>query len=129
MVEPGGRGERSLDRRCLVFYDGVLSYAEVERKCEPDRPVSPARMRCEARRPGGACTTKQPSVRDRFLRDLPADVVVPVNPMNRTLEIEHMLGDSECQVLFTAQDIAAESRPLLLKERSVTSSSGRIPTI
>ncbi len=42
-------------------------------------------------------------------------VVVPVNPMNMTIELRHYVRDSGARVAFVAQDIHAQMRPLLGK--------------
>ena len=44
-----------------------------------------------------------------FYAILRADAaVVPINPMNRTGEVEHMLDDSGASVLFAAQELASQ---------------------
>ncbi len=102
------------DRRCLVFYDGVVSYAEVQRQCE--LLAGFLQNECGVRRGDRVAIYMQnsPQFVIAFYAILRADAaVVPINPMNRTAEIEHMLDDSETRVLFASQEIASQALPLL----------------
>ncbi|MFC5519586.1 long-chain fatty acid--CoA ligase [Polaromonas jejuensis] len=96
------------DKPALVFFDRVLSYAEVVRQAE--------RL---------AATLHRLGVRkgDRVLLDmqncpqwviahfavLRADaVVVPVNPMNRAEELKHYITDPDVKVAIIVADLASE---------------------
>ena len=96
------------DKPALVFFDRVLSYAEVLRQAE--------RL---------AATLHRLGVRkgDRVLLDLQNcpqwvvahfailranAVVVPVNPMNRAEELKHYITDPDARVAITSADLAAE---------------------
>jgi fatty-acyl-CoA synthase len=105
---------RSPDSRCLVFYDAVLPYADVKRQCE--RMAAFLQRECGVKRGDrvGLYMQNSPQFVIAYYAILRADAaVVPINPMNRTAEIEYMLDDSETHVLFAAQEIAAQAVPLL----------------
>lgn len=106
--------ERFPDRRCLVFYDSVLTYAEFKRECE--RMAGFLQRECGVKKGDRVALFMQnsPQFVIAFYATLRADAaVVPINPMNRTIEIEHMLDDSQCAVLFASQELAAQALPLL----------------
>jgi fatty-acyl-CoA synthase len=102
------------DKPFLVFYDSALGFADFRRQAE--------QVAGWLQRVGGVQRG------DRVLLDaqncpqwvvayyaiLRADaVVVPVNPMNRTEELRHMVGDSGARVAFVAQDLLPQMAPLL----------------
>jgi fatty-acyl-CoA synthase len=105
---------RSPDHRCLVFYDSVLSYSEFMREAE--RMAGFLQRECGVKRGDRVALYMQnsPQFIIAFYAILRADAaVVPVNPMNRTAEIEYMLDDSGARVLFASQELAAQALPLL----------------
>jgi fatty-acyl-CoA synthase len=106
--------ERFPDRRCLVFYDSVLTYSEFKRECE--RMAGFLQRECGVKKGDRVALFMQnsPQFVIAFYATLRADAaVVPINPMNRTIEIEHMLDDSQCSVLFASQELADQALPLL----------------
>ena len=105
---------RSPDRRCLVFYDSVLTYAEVKRQSE--YLAGFLQHECGVKRGDRVALYMQnsPQFVIAFYAILRADAaVVPINPMNRTAEIEYMLDDSQTGVLLASQEIAPQALPLL----------------
>lgn len=99
---------------CTVFYDSQLSYAELARECE--RLAGFLQHACGVRRGDRVALFMQnsPQFVIGFYAILRADaVVVPINPMNRTGEIEYMLDDSGSKVLLAAQDLVPQALPLL----------------
>jgi fatty-acyl-CoA synthase len=102
------------DRKCLVFYESVLTYAAVQAECE--RMAAFLQQECGVKRGDRVALYMQnsPQFAIAFYAILRADaVVVPINPMNLGAEIDYMLRDSEATVMFAAQDIAANAVPLL----------------
>jgi len=105
---------RDPNRGCLVFYESVLTYAQVE--AEAERLAGFLQHECGVKRGDrvGLYMQNSPQFLLAFYAILRADaVVVPINPMNLTGEIEHMLRDSEANVMFAAQEVAANALPLL----------------
>lgn len=108
---------QSPDNRCLVFYDTVLSYSQVKRECE--RMAGFLQRECGVKRGDRVAIYMQnsPQFVIAYYAILRADaVVVPINPMNLTGEIEYMLDDSETHVLFASQEVAAQALPILGKK-------------
>jgi fatty-acyl-CoA synthase len=109
-----GSAARFPDRRCLVFYDSVLPYAEVKR--ESEYLAGFLQHECGVKRGDrvGLYMQNSPQFVIAFYAILRADAaVVPINPMNRTAEIEYMLDDSQTGVLLASQEIAPQALPLL----------------
>jgi fatty-acyl-CoA synthase len=105
---------RAPDQKCTVFYDSVLSYAELVRECE--RLAGFLQHVCGVGRGERVALFMQnsPQFVIGFYAILRADaVVVPINPMNRTAEIDYMLSDSGSKVLLAAQDLVPQALPLL----------------
>jgi fatty-acyl-CoA synthase len=101
-------------RACTVFYDNTLSYAELKRECE--RLAGFLQHECGVKRGDRVALYMQnsPQFVIGFYAILRADaVVVPINPMNRTAEIEYMLSDSGSTVLLATQELAPQALPLL----------------
>jgi fatty-acyl-CoA synthase len=102
------------DRACLVFYDSVLTYAQVKQECE--RLAGYLQHECGVKRGDRVALYMQNSPQwvIAFYAILRADAaVVPVNPMNRTQELEYMLADSGSDVLIAAQELVPQILPLL----------------
>jgi fatty-acyl-CoA synthase len=105
---------RAPDRSAIVFYESVISYAELEAECE--RLAGFLQRECGVKRGDRVAIYMQnsPQFIVAFYAILRADaVVVPINPMNLTAEIEYMLRDSEANVMFASQEIAPKAFPLL----------------
>jgi fatty-acyl-CoA synthase len=102
------------DKQCLIFYGSILTYAAVARECE--RMAGFLQRECGVKRGDRVALYMQnsPQFVIAYYAILRADaVVVPINPMNLTNEIEYMLRDSGATVMFAAQDIAVHATPLL----------------
>src|SRR6185437_7237498 len=87
-------------RRAMVFYDSAISYAQLERECE--QLAGFLQRDCGVKRGDRVALYMQnsPQFVIAYYAILRADaVVVPVNPMNLTAEIEYMLRDSEATVM------------------------------
>ena len=102
------------DRRAIVFYDGVLSYADLARECE--RLAGYLQTECGVKRGDRVALYMQNSPQwvIAFYAILRADaVVVPVNPMNLTAEVQYMLEDSGAAVMLASQEVAPAALPLV----------------
>jgi fatty-acyl-CoA synthase len=109
-------------RPAIIFYDSVLSYAELER--EAGRLAGFLQADCGVRRGDRVAVQllNSPQFVISFYAILRADaMVVPVNSMNRTAELAHIIADSGSRVLITSQDSFPQSEPLLGKhlERAI----------
>ncbi len=105
---------RAPDRPAIVFYDKTLTYRELERECE--RLAGFLQRECGVARGDRVALYMQnsPQFVIAFYAILRADaVVVPVNPMNLTGELDYMLRDSEASVMIASQETAANAVPLL----------------
>jgi fatty-acyl-CoA synthase len=101
-------------RPCAIYYDSTLNYAEFMRECE--RLAGFLQHACGVRRGDRVALYMQncPQFMLGYYAILRADaVVVPINPMNRSAEVEYMLDDSGAHVALAAQDLAPEIQPLL----------------
>jgi fatty-acyl-CoA synthase len=95
------------DRRAIVFYDGVLTYADLARECE--RLAGYLQRECGVKKGDRVALYMQNSPQwvIAYYAILRADaVVVPVNPMNLTEEVKYMLEDSGAEVLLASQEVA-----------------------
>ncbi|MGH7437905.1 MAG: AMP-binding protein, partial [Polyangiaceae bacterium] len=102
------------DRRAIVFYDGVLSYADLARECE--HLAGYLQAECGVKRGDRVALYMQNSPQwvIAFYAILRADaVVVPVNPMNLAAEVKYMLEDSGAAVLIASQEVAPNALPLV----------------
>jgi fatty-acyl-CoA synthase len=102
------------DRRAIVFYDSAIAYARLKR--ETEHLAGFLQRECGVKRGDRVALYMQnsPQFIIAFYAILRADaVVVPVNPMNLTGEIEYMLRDSGATVMFASQEIAHNATPLL----------------
>jgi fatty-acyl-CoA synthase len=101
-------------RPAINFYDSSLSYAELQRECE--RLAGFLQTRCGVRRGDRVALYLQnsPQFIIGYYAILRADaMVVPINPMNLTKEVGHIVGDSGAKVLIAAQDQLSRIEPLL----------------
>jgi fatty-acyl-CoA synthase len=102
------------NKPCTVFYDSVLSYADVKRDAE--RLAGFLQQVCGVQRGDRVALFMQnaPQFVLAYYAVLRADaVVVPINPMNQTPELAYMLKDSGARVVILAQDLLAQVEPLL----------------
>jgi fatty-acyl-CoA synthase len=105
---------RDPNKACLVLYDSILSYGQVQAECE--RLAGFLQKECGVKRGDrvGLYMQNSPQWVIAFYAILRADAaVVPVNPMNRTAEVDYMLQDSGATVLIAAQELASQVTPLL----------------
>ena len=99
---------------CVVFYDAALTYAEVRREAE--RLAGFLQSQCGVRRGDrvGLYMQNSPQFVIGFHAILRADaMVVLINPMNLTAEVDHILRDSGATVLLAAQELFPRIEPLL----------------
>ena len=109
-------------RPATIFYDSVASYAQLER--EARRLAGFLQAQCGVRRGDRVAVQlhNSPQFVVAFYAILRADaMVVPVNSMNRTAELAHIIADSGARVLITSLDLLPQSEPLLGKhlERTI----------
>ncbi len=105
--------QRYPDRNAILYYDTPITYAELER---------------ESLALAGYLTSRGVGRGDRvllYMQNAPQyviafyailranAVVVPVNPMNRTGEIEHYARDTEARLCLCGQERLGEATPLL----------------
>jgi fatty-acyl-CoA synthase len=103
----------------IIFYDSVLRYSEFKRQAE--LLAGYLQRECGVKRGDRVALYMQncPQFMVAFYAVLRADaVVVPVNPMNVTNELEYMLQDSGADVVFVAQERFDQVRPLLRNDGS-----------
>ncbi len=102
------------DKSYLIFYDTPVSFAEFHDEAE--------RVAGWLQREGGVkkgdrvllFMQNSPQYVVGYYGILRADaVVVPVNPMNLTLELRHYVKDSGATVAIVAQELFAQMKPLL----------------
>lgn len=102
------------DRACLNFYDSILSFAEFRREAE--RLAGYLQSVCGVKRGDRVALYLQnsPQFVIAYYAILRADaMVVPINPMNLTKEVAHIVNDSGARTLVVAQDQLARIEPLL----------------
>jgi fatty-acyl-CoA synthase len=104
------------NKAATVFYDSVLSYGELRRQAE--RLAGFLQSRCGVQRGDRVALQlhNSPQFVIAYYAVLRADaMVVPVNCMNRTAELTHVIEDSGARVLITSQDLYPQAEPLLGK--------------
>jgi len=102
------------DRACLVFYDGVTTYSELKQQAE--WLAGFLQRECGVRRGDRVALFMQncPQFVIAYYGILRADaVVVPVNCMNLTQELGHIVRDAGAKVIVTSQDLYGRIEPLL----------------
>ena len=102
------------DKPFLVFYGEKISYARFQ--AETERLAGYLQHECGVGRGDRVLLDMQssPQFAIGYYAILRADaVVVPVNPMNLTLELEHFVSDSGAKVALVAQEVFAQWEPLL----------------
>ncbi len=96
------------DKAALVFFDRVLSYAELLQKAE----LLASYLYGLGVRKGDRvvlCMQNCPQLVIAHFAILRANaVVVPVNPMNRSEELKHYITDPDSKVAITTSDLAPE---------------------
>ena len=104
------------DKAALLYYGSALSYAALER--EVRALAGFLQLRCGVKRGDRVLLYAQnsPQFIIAYYAVLRADaVVVPVNPMNKSAELAHYIGDSDARVAIAAQELYAEIEPHLAK--------------
>lgn len=102
------------DKPALIFYDAVLTYAQL--KDEVDRLAGYLQEVCGVQRGDRVMIDIQnsPQFVIAFYAVLRADaMVVPVNPMLMTEELRHYVADSGARVAIAAQEVAPRLVPLM----------------
>ncbi|WP_151446640.1 long-chain fatty acid--CoA ligase [Lacisediminimonas profundi] len=102
------------DKPCIIFYDTVITYREF--KEEMERIAGFLQHECGVRAGDRVllCMQNSPQFVLAYYGILRANaVVVPVNPMNRTGELEYFVRDTGAATAFVSQDLFAEMEPLL----------------
>jgi fatty-acyl-CoA synthase len=102
------------DKAAIVYYESVLSYAALER--DVAALAGFLQQRCGVRRGDRVLLYAQnsPQFVIGYYAILRADgVVVPVNPMNKSEELAHYIGDSDARVAIAAQELYREIEPHL----------------
>ena len=104
------------DKAAIVYYGSSISYAALER--EATALAGFLQQRCGVKRGDRVILYAQnsPQFIIGYYAILRADaVVVPVNPMNKSEELAHYIGDSDARVAITAQELFKEIEPHLGK--------------
>ncbi len=122
------------DKPFLIFYDTAITFAEFHQ--ETQRLAGYLERECGVR-PGDRVLLymqNSPQFMLGFYAILRANaVVVPVNPMNLTGELEHYVGDSGAKVALVSQELYPRMKPLVGRglERIVVAAYSdylRVPT-
>lgn len=104
------------DKAAIVFYGSSISYAVLER--EATALAGFLQQRCGVKRGDRVILYAQnsPQFIIGYYAILRADaVVVPVNPMNKSEELTHYIGDSDARVAIAARELFKEIEPHLGK--------------
>jgi fatty-acyl-CoA synthase len=102
------------DKPCVNYYDSVLTFSAFRRQAE--QLAGFLQKVCGVERGDRVALYLQnsPQFIVAFYAILRADaMVVPINPMNMTREIGHVIADSGAKVMFVAQDSLARVAPLI----------------
>ncbi len=102
------------DKAAIIYYDTVITYAELHREVE--QLAGFLQQRCGVARGArvGLYLQNSPQFIIGYYAILRADaMVVPINPMNLTKEVGHIIHDSGARVLIAAQDHLARIEPLI----------------
>jgi fatty-acyl-CoA synthase len=102
------------DRPCINFYDSAITFTEFRDECE--RLAGFLQHTCGVRRGDRVALYLQnsPQFVIGYHAILRADaMVVPINPMNLTKEVGHIVNDSGATVLIAAQDQLSRIEPLI----------------
>jgi fatty-acyl-CoA synthase len=102
------------NKTCINYYDSAITFAAFRREAE--RLAGFLQKECGVRRGDRVALYLQnsPQFVIGFYAILRADaMVVPINPMNLTREVGHILSDSGASVMITVQDQLPRVEPLL----------------
>jgi len=100
------------DKAAIFYYGSAISYAALER--EVRALAGFLQQRCGVKRGDRVLLYAQnsPQFIVAYYAILRADaVVVPVNPMNKSAELTHYIGDSDARVAVAAQELYGEIEP------------------
>jgi len=100
------------DKAAIIYYGAAISYAALER--EVAALAGFLQQRCGVARGDRVLLYAQnsPQFVIGYYAILRADaVVVPVNPMNKSEELAHYIGDSDARVAIAAQELWREIEP------------------
>ncbi|TAK85221.1 MAG: long-chain fatty acid--CoA ligase [Aquabacterium sp.] len=106
--------QRFPDKPYLIFYDTQISYARF--KDEAERLAGYLQQACGVKRGDRVLLFMQnsPQFVLAYYAILRADaVVVPVNPMNLSEELQHYVQDAQASVILAAQELFPQVQPLL----------------
>jgi fatty-acyl-CoA synthase len=106
------------NRNAIVFYDKLLSYADFKQQAE--QLAGFLQKKCGVKRGDRVALDMQnsPQFVIAYYAILRADaMVVPINPMNLTGELEHYADDSGAKVFICAQEVFPHVEPLLAKKK------------
>ena len=104
---------RHPDKAAILYYGGTVSYRQL--RSEADAMAGFLQQHCGVARGDRVVLYVQNSVQFvvAFYAVLRADaVVVPVNPMNRSSELQHILEDSGARVAFVGEELMEHVRSL-----------------
>ncbi|MDB5796576.1 MAG: AMP-binding enzyme family protein [Paucimonas sp.] len=102
------------DKPCMLFYDSPTSYREFRSQAE--KIAGYLQQQCGVQAGDRVLLYMQnsPQFVLAYYGILRANaVVVPVNPMNRTAELEHYLRDTDATTAFASQELFEQIAPLL----------------
>ena len=109
--------KRYPDQPAVIFYDSVLSYAQLERDAR--RLAGFLQSQCGVKRGDRVALQlhNSPQFVIAYYAILRADaMVVPVSSMNRAAELAHVIENCGARVLMTSQGLLSEAQPLLGKQ-------------
>lgn len=107
------------DHPATAFYGGILSYGEL--RAQVDAMAGYLRNFCGVQRGDRVLIALQnsPQYVIAYYAVMRADaVVVPVNPMNKTAEVDYQAGDSGARIAIIGSDLGEVFTPLLGSELS-----------
>lgn len=102
------------DKPFVVFFEGVLTFAQFAQQCE--QLAGYLQQDCGVQQGDRVLLVMQnsPQFIVAYYAILRANaVVVPVNPMSVTAELEHYVQDSGAKVALVAQEVYPQIKPLL----------------
>lgn len=105
--------QRYPDHTALVFYDAPMTYRRLNDEVE----AMAGYLQAQGVKKGDRVLLymqNSPQYVIGYYAILRADaVVIPVNPMNRSTELEHYIADAESRVCLAGQELAAHILPLI----------------
>ncbi|MDH4991805.1 long-chain-fatty-acid--CoA ligase [Aquamicrobium lusatiense] len=106
--------KRYPDLDCLIFCGVHLTYGDVQRKVESLAGFLQSEFHLARGERVLLCLQNSPQFVIGYYGILRADaVVVPVNPMSKAFEIEHLVGDTGARIAVVARDLVPVIRPLV----------------